>query len=79
MPCVPAQADGTCGVLTRLPDVVRQVVCQAGVCDAARATLALRHRRVLAHQHGADQRPAVHLPLLSEVEKDKGGTNVIVC
>lgn len=64
MPCVPAEAEDACGVLARLPDVIRQVVGQAGVCDAARATLALRHRRVLTHQHGANQRPAVHLPLL---------------
>lgn len=63
MPCVSAEAGDAGGVLACLPDVIRQVVSQAGVCDAARATLALRHRRVLAHQHGANQRPAVHLPL----------------
>ena len=71
MPCVSAEADGTSGVLTRLSDVIRQVVGQTGVCDAARATLALRHCRVLAHQHGANQRPAVHLPFLSEVKTER--------
>lgn len=64
MPGVSAEAHDACRVLARLSDVVRQVVSQAGVCNAAWATLALRHRRVLAHQHGADQGPAVHLPLL---------------
>lgn len=48
MPCVPAEASDTCGVCARLPNVVRQVVSQAGVCDAARATLTLCHCRVLA-------------------------------
>lgn len=64
MPGVSAETHDARGVLARLSDVIRQVVSQAGVRDAARATLALRHRRVLAHQHGADQGPAVHLPLL---------------
>lgn len=64
MPRVPAEAGDARGVLARLPDVVRQVVSQAGVCDTARATLALRHCCVLAHQHGANQGPAVYFPLL---------------
>lgn len=63
MPRISTEADGACGVLTRLPDVIRQVVSQARVCDASRATLALCHRHVIAHQHRANQRPAVHLPL----------------
>ena len=64
VPRVPAEAGDARGVQARLPDVVRQVVGQAGVSDAARAALALGHRRVLARQHGANQRPAVDLPLL---------------
>lgn len=64
MPGVSAETHDARGVLARLSDVIRQVVSQAGVCDAARATLALHHRGVLTHQHGADQGPAVDLPLL---------------
>lgn len=72
MPGVSAETHDACRVLARLSDVVRQVVSQAGVCNAAWATLALRHRCVLAHQHGADQGPAVHLPLLQRGEGSEG-------
>lgn len=54
MPCVSAEAGDACRVLACLPNVIRQVVSQAGVCDAARATFALCYCRVLAHQRGAN-------------------------
>lgn len=63
MPCVSTEAGGACGILACLPDVVGKVVGQARVCDTARAALALRYCRVFAHQHGTNQRPAIHLPL----------------
>lgn len=59
-----AQTGDASGVLARLSDVVRHVIGQAGVGDAAWAALPLRHRSVLTGQDGAGQRPAVHLALL---------------
>lgn len=72
-----AQTGDASGVLARLSDVVCHIISQAGVGDTSRAALPLRHRRVLAGQRGAGQRPAVHLPLLqreperSRVQRDR--------
>lgn len=52
---VPHGATEACdasAVHARFPDVVADVVSEAGVCDTAWAALPLRHGRVLAGEHG---------------------------
>lgn len=59
-----AEAGDVVFVRARLGDVVADAVGLAGVVDAARAALPLRHHSKLAIYRRAWQGPAVHLTLL---------------
>lgn len=68
-----AEARDAVLVGARLGDVVANGVRLAGVAHAPRAALALGHRRELAVDGRARQRPAVHLPLLRDNDTNTKG------
>lgn len=62
----PAQPGNTGAVHTRFPDVIGDVISQAGVTDTMRTALSFQQCRVLTAQTGACEWPAVHLSFLQK-------------